>query len=100
MLTHSNKAAAPNLSNGLGTVYDGKKAVIPTGASPALMRAEFAAAYVGETTVEAFLGRVGDDWPMPWRERGTGKGKYRVWRKSDLDRLIDPDLMGGDPAGW
>lgn len=74
-----------------------KKAVIPNGSWPALLRDEYAAAYVGESSVEAFLARVGKDWPMPWMERGTGKGKYRVWRKSDLDRLIDPELLGGDP---
>jgi hypothetical protein len=33
-------------------------------------------------------------------ETGTGKGKYRVWRKSDFDQLIDPQLAGGDPPGW
>ena len=77
-----------------------KKAVIPSGAWPALLRAEHAAAYVGETSVEAFLARVGKEWPMPWRDHGTGKGKYRVWRKSDLDRIIDPELLGGDPEAW
>ncbi|WP_085033952.1 hypothetical protein [Ensifer aridi] len=74
-----------------------KKAVIPSGSWPALLRDEYAAAYVGETSVEAFLARVGKVWPLPWRELGSGKGKYRVWRKSDFDRLIDPELLGGDP---
>ncbi len=74
-----------------------KKAVIPAGAWPALLREEYAAAYVGETSVESFLARVGIDWPHPWRVRGSGKGRYRVWRKSDFDRLIDPELLGGDP---
>ncbi|RWX74435.1 hypothetical protein EPK99_24950 [Neorhizobium lilium] len=73
-----------------------RKTVIPTGAWPALLRDEYAAAYVGESSVEAFLKRVGKEWPLPWREYGSGKGKYRVWRKSDFDRLIDPDLWGDD----
>ncbi|CDZ60477.1 Hypothetical protein NGAL_HAMBI2605_10440 [Neorhizobium galegae bv. orientalis] len=77
-----------------------KKAVIPTGSWPALLRAEHAAAYVGETSVESFLARVGKEWPRPWMERGSGKGKYRVWRKSDFDRIIDPELMGGDPEAY
>lgn len=77
-----------------------KKAVIPTGCWPALLRDEYAAAYVGETSVESFLTRVGKDWPQPWMERGTGKGKYRVWRKSDLDRLIDPDTPNPDMEAW
>lgn len=67
-----------------------RKSLIPDGAWPALMRAEYAAAYVGESSVEAFQAQVGKDWPLPWRERGSGKGLYKVWRRVDLDRVIDP----------
>lgn len=77
-----------------------KPSVIPNGAWPALLREEHAAAYVGEKTVEAFLANVGKDWPLPWRERGTGKGKYRVWRRSDLDRIIDPETESQNLEAW
>lgn len=72
---------------------------IPVGCWPALMRDEIAAAYAGERTVDGFLGRVGSVWPKPFMETGSGKGKYRVWRKIDLDKVIDPDGsgVGGDP---
>jgi hypothetical protein len=77
-----------------------KPSVIPAGSWPALLRDEYAAAYVGEKTVETFLLRVGKDWPKPWRERGTGKGKYRVWRKIDLDRIINPNFADPDLEAW
>ncbi|MBO0141447.1 hypothetical protein JZX87_09760 [Agrobacterium sp. Ap1] len=77
-----------------------KEAVIPTGCWPAVLRDELAAAYAGEKTVDAFISRVGIIWPKPFIETGTGKGKFRAWRKSDLDRVIDPASVGGDPAGW
>lgn len=77
-----------------------KPSVIPAGSWPALMRDEIAAAYVGEKTVETFLSRVGRDWPQPWRELGRGKGRYRVWRKSDFDRIIDPDAANSDAEIW
>lgn len=77
-----------------------KEAVIPTGCWPAVLRDELAAAYAGEKTVDAFISRVGTVWPRPFIETGTGKGKFRAWRKSDLDRAIDPEnaLSGGDPV--
>jgi hypothetical protein len=77
-----------------------KEAVIPTGCWPAVLRDELAAAYVGEKTVDAFIGRVGTVWPKPFIETGSGKGKFRVWRKSDLDKAIDPESAVGEPAGW
>lgn len=63
------------------------------------MRDEIAAGYAGERTVDGFLARVGTVWPKPFIETGSGKGKYRVWRKIDLDRVIDPATsgVGGDP---
>ncbi len=65
-----------------------RPATIPTGCWPASLRDELAAAYVGEKTVEAFLSRVGSVWPEPFIETGTGKGKFRAWRKIDLDKAI------------
>jgi hypothetical protein len=77
-----------------------KEAFIPTGCWPAVLRDELAAAYAGEKTVDAFISRVGTVWPRPFIETGTGKGKFRAWRKSDLDRAIDPETAsaGGDPV--
>ncbi|WJR67003.1 hypothetical protein QTA58_22905 [Neorhizobium sp. CSC1952] len=74
-----------------------KEAVIPTGCWPAVLRDELAAAYAGEKTVDAFISRVGVIWPRPFIETGTGKGKFRAWRKIDLDRVINPEAVGGDP---
>ncbi len=74
-----------------------KKPTIPSGSWPALLREEFAAAYVGESSVASFLSRVGKYWPAPFIEIGTGKGKYRVWRKRDFDEIINPESLGGDP---
>lgn len=73
-----------------------KEAVIPTGCWPAVLRDELAAAYAGEKTVDAFMSRVGTIWPRPFIETGTGKGKFRAWRKIDLDRAIDPEAGDGD----
>jgi hypothetical protein len=43
-----------------------------------------AAGYCGEKTVEAFLSRVGKDYPAPVvRERGR-----RIWLKRDLDLAL------------
>lgn len=55
------------------------------GAWPRLMRAETAAAYCDEVSVERFLARVGDIYPRPARVGGRGD----VWPKAALDRAID-----------
>lgn len=65
-----------------------RHAEIPVGCWPAVLRDEHAAAYVDEKTVEAFLSRVGTIWPKPFIETGTGKGRFRAWRKIDLDKAI------------
>lgn len=51
---------------------------------PRLMRAETAAAYVDERSVEAFLRRAGKVYPAGRKVSGRG----RVWAKEDLDRAI------------
>lgn len=51
---------------------------------PRLMRAETAAAYCDERSVEAFTARVGRVYPRSIVVSGRG----RVWRKEDLDRSI------------
>jgi hypothetical protein len=49
------------------------------------MRAETAAAYCDEVSVEAFLRRVGSDYPGARHMSGRG----RVWLKSEIDAAID-----------
>jgi len=62
------------------------------------MQAETAAAYCGERTADSFVNHVGDRWPFPFIEDGKGKGKFKVWRKSDLDAIINPGGVGSDPV--
>ena len=54
------------------------------GSWPRLMRAETAAAYVDEVSVEAFLRRTGKVYPAARKISGRGK----VWAREDLDRAI------------
>jgi hypothetical protein len=50
------------------------------------MCAEMAAAYCGETTVAAFLKRVGTEYPYP----RVSDGRRKLWLKDDLDQAILP----------
>ena len=53
------------------------------------MCAELAAAYCGEPTVEAFIGRVGREYPQ-WR---ISERRRRLWLQDDLDQaILPPDL--------
>jgi hypothetical protein len=54
------------------------------GSWPRLMRAETAAAYVDETSVEAFRRRIGSVYPHPFKVSGRGD----VWLKDQLDASI------------
>lgn len=56
----------------------------PNGAWPPLMRAETAAAYLDEVSVQAFRRKVGSVYPRPVNVSGRGQ----VWLKDDLDRAI------------
>jgi hypothetical protein len=58
------------------------------------MSAELAAGYCGESTVEAFLKRVGREYPQP----RVHEGKRKLWLKDDLDRAIAPDFTVRDLA--
>lgn len=49
------------------------------------MRAETAAAYLDETSVESFLRAVGSLYPEPIVVSGKGKR----WVRDDLDQVID-----------
>jgi hypothetical protein len=54
------------------------------GSWPRLMRAETAAAYVDERSVEAFRRRIGSVYPHPVNISGRGE----VWLKDQLDASI------------
>jgi hypothetical protein len=58
------------------------------------MSVELAAAYCGEPTVEAFLKRVGSEYPRP----RVKEGRRQLWLRDDLDRAIAPDIALGDLA--
>jgi hypothetical protein len=60
------------------------RAPLNPGQWPRLMRAETAAAYVDERSVEAFLRRTGKVYPAGRIVSGRG----RVWAKEDLDQAI------------
>lgn len=61
-----------------------RPSVVPVGSWPARMPAILAAGYVGEVSVEAFLSRVGSEYPPPTVEQG----RRRLWLRRDLDRAI------------
>ena len=67
-----------------------RSVIIPAGSWPRRMGAELAAAYCGESTVEAFLKRVGKDYPQP----RINDGRRRLWLRDDLDQaILPPDLV-------
>ena len=74
-----------------------RQAVIPAGSWPRRMCAELAAGYCGEPNVEAFIARVGTEYPQP----RVAEGRRRLWLRDDLDRAILPaDLVSAaDAAG-
>ena len=61
-------------------------AAIPSGSWPRRMPAELAAGYCGELTVEAFLKRVGQEYPQP----RVNDGRRKLWLRDDLDQAILP----------
>jgi hypothetical protein len=63
-----------------------RPAIIPAGSWPRRMPAELAAGYCGESTVEAFLERVGSEYPWP----RVSEGRRRLWLRDDLDQAILP----------
>jgi hypothetical protein len=71
-----------------------RSAIIPAGSWPRRMPAEIAAGYCGELTVEAFLKRVGSEYPQP----RIKEGRRKLWLRDDLDRAIAPDIVPGDLA--
>ena len=67
-------------------------AVIPSGSWPRRMSAELAAGYCGEKSVEAFLARVGKEYPKP----RVSEGRRQLWLRDDLDQAILPDALRQD----
>lgn len=63
-----------------------RAAIIPVGSWPRRMCAELAAAYCGEASVDAFIKRVGNEYPKP----RVSEGRRRLWLKDDLDQAILP----------
>jgi hypothetical protein len=61
-------------------------AVIPAGVWPPRMPVEIAAGYCGERSAEAFLRKVGSEYPEPRIKRG----RRQIWWKEDLDRMMEP----------
>jgi hypothetical protein len=54
------------------------------------MSAELAAGYCGEATVDAFMARVGKEYPHP----RVSDGRRRLWLRDDLDQaILPPDLQ-------
>ena len=64
--------------------------IIPLGSWPRRMGAELAAAYCGESSVGAFIKRVGAEYPQP----RVCEGRRRLWLKDDLDAaILPPELV-------
>jgi hypothetical protein len=66
-----------------------RPAIIPLGSWPRRMCAELAAAYCGEPSVDAFISRVGKEYPPP----RVNEGRRRLWLRDDLDRAILPSHL-------
>jgi hypothetical protein len=61
-----------------------RAAIIPAGSWPRRMSAPYAAGYCGEASAEAFLRRVGSEYPQP----AVNDGRRRLWLRDDLDRAM------------
>jgi hypothetical protein len=66
-----------------------RPAIIPAGSWPRRMSVEIAAAYCGEPTAEAFMSRVGKEYPQP----RVSEGRRRLWLRDDLDQAILPSEL-------
>lgn len=56
------------------------------GCWPRRMGAELSAMYCGEPSTDAFLKRVGKEYPLP----RVNDGRRRLWLRDDLDQAILP----------
>jgi hypothetical protein len=71
----------------MGAVMSSRRSLIPEGSWPARMPVKLAAGYCGEPTVNAFMSRVGIEYPQP----RVNEGRRRLWLKADLDQAIETD---------
>jgi hypothetical protein len=63
--------------------------IVLVGCWPRRMSAELAAAYCGEHSVQAFIRRVGREYPQP----RVKEGRRQLWLRDDLDQaILPPDL--------
>jgi hypothetical protein len=69
-----------------------RPAIIPSGSWPRRMCAELAAGYCGEPSTEAFIARVGAEYPQP----RVDEGRRRLWLRDDLDEAILPEDLRRD----
>jgi hypothetical protein len=68
----------------------------PTGAWPAQMRADMAAAYLDYCdTRELVAAIVRGEAPAPSSLRGSGRKREPIWARSDLDHYACPTLDSG-----
>jgi hypothetical protein len=56
------------------------------------MCAELAAGYCGEASADAFIARVGKEYPQPRMH----DGRRRLWLRDDLDKAILPAELADD----
>jgi hypothetical protein len=55
------------------------------------MCAAVAAGYCGEDSIEAFMKRVGTEYPQP----RVNDGRRKLWLRDDLDQaILPPELTG------
>src|SRR5215510_16557706 len=80
------RSSSPTSEPTFGPFAIPRSAIIPAGSWPRRMPAEIAAGYCGERTVEAFLKRVGSEYPQP----RISEGRRRLWLRDDLDQAILP----------
>jgi hypothetical protein len=72
-----------------------RPAIIPAGSWPRRMCAQLAAGYCGEASAEAFMSRVGKEYPQP----RVHDGRRRLWLRDDLDKaILPPGLADRDAA--
>jgi hypothetical protein len=74
-----------------------RPAIIPSGSWPRRMCAAVAAGYCGEDSIEAFMKRVGSEYPHP----RVNDGRRKLWLRDDLDQAILPPELAAvrDLAG-
>jgi hypothetical protein len=67
----------------------------PTGAWPAIMRADMAAAYLDyRDTNELARGVKRGEAPPPIGHHGVGRTREPIWSKATIDNFIEPDSDG------